>query len=54
MVSTKNAHQKHEYSTLENQPKSLINAAIFLISIGDNFVKLTRNEEPNNLATDGY
>ena len=42
-------NQKHDYTTLENQPESLINEAIFLISRDDSSVKLIRNGEPNNL-----
>ena len=44
--------------TLENQPESLINEAISLISIDDSSVKLTINGEANNLyvhlAKDGH
>ena len=46
LVSAKAAHQKYDCPTLENQPESLINEAV---SIDDSFVKLTRNDEPNNL-----
>ena len=35
LVSAWAAHQKHEYPTLENQPESLINEVISLISIDD-------------------
>ena len=58
LVSTRAAHQKHDYLNLENQPETLINKAMSLISIDDNFVKLARNGEPNNLylhlARDGH
>ena len=43
-------HEKHDYSTLENQSESIINEAISLISIDDSSVKLKRNGEPNNLC----
>ena len=49
---------KHDYLTLKNQPESSIYEAIFLESIDDISVNLTRNGEPNNLylyiARDGY
>ena len=43
---------------MENKLESVVNEAIFLISIGDSSVKLARNGEPNNLyqylARDGH
>ena len=49
LLGARAAHQKHDDSTMKNQPESLINEAISLISINDSSVKLTRNGEPNNL-----
>ena len=46
MVSARIAHQTYDYPTLENQPESLINEAISLMSIDDSSVKLIRNGEP--------
>ena len=40
---------KHDYTTSEKQPESLIYEAVPLILIDDSVVKLTRNGEPNNL-----
>ena len=58
LISSRAAHQKHGYSTLENQPESLINEAILLTLIDDSSDKLTTNGEPNNLylhlARDGH
>ena len=58
LVNARVTHQKHDYPTAENQPESWINEAISLMSIGDSFVKLTRNEELNilhlHLARDGH
>ena len=58
LIRTRAAYQKHDYSTLENQPESLINKAISLMLIDDDSVKLTINREPNNLflhlARDGH
>ena len=47
---------KHNYPTLKNQPESLINEAIALISIDDSAIRLTRVGEPSNLhpAGDGH
>ena len=47
LASARAAHQKHDYPTPENQPKSLINEAICLTSIDDSSIKLTRSGEPN-------
>ena len=52
MVSARAAHQKHDYTLLVNQPERLIYKAISLISTDNISVKLTRNDEPNNLARD--
>ena len=49
LVRARSAHQKHDYPTLENQPESLLNAAISLMSIGGISVKLTIYEESNNM-----
>ena len=49
LISARADHQKHDYLTLENQPESLINEAISLMSIDDISVKLARNGEPNEL-----
>ena len=58
LISARADHQKHDYLTLENQPESLINEAICVISIDNSSVKLTRNGEQNNLylhqARDGH
>ena len=37
-------------TTLENEPESLINESILLMSIDYSFVKLARNVETNNLC----
>ena len=42
-------HLKNDYPTLKNQPENLINEGIYLTSIEDGFVKLTRVAEPNTL-----
>ena len=47
LVGARAANQKHDYTTLENHPESLINEAISLISLDDSSVKLIR--KPNNL-----
>ena len=47
--SARAAHQKHDYSTLGNQPESFMNEAISLMSIDDSSVNLTRNGEQYNL-----
>ena len=58
MVTLRAANLKHDYPKLENQAESLINEAIFLTSIDDSFVKLTRIREPNrvylHIARDGH
>ena len=45
----KGCTSKHDYPTLEIQPESLIYEAVYLISIDDSSVKLTRNGNQNNL-----
>ena len=58
MITARAAYQKHDYPTLENQPKRLINGALSLISIDGFSIKPTRNVVPNNLylhlAKDGH
>ena len=48
-MSARAANQKHDYPTLENQPETLTNEAISLISIDDSSAKLKRNGDPKNL-----
>ena len=48
MVSARVADKKHD--TLKNQSESFVIEVIFLISVDDSSVKLTRNGEPNNLV----